>query len=165
MGIFVHLETKNEIINYQVARSHADKGNSKPKIFGERGGKLSSYVITAEVERLKEAMKKPASVEYLNKKLIKSDLVFKLSRFITLGALHAARKERKVLDLAIGEGTIFFQESQSRTKVDSFFQQLQGLDDVQLENAADIILKPIFEDHDFYAIVYFTGLMNLLPSR
>jgi hypothetical protein len=164
MGIFIHLETKDEIINYQVARSRAHKGNSESKIFGERGGKLSSYVITAEVERLKEAMKKPASIEYLNKKLIKSDLIFKLFRFITLAFLHAARKERKVLDMAIGVGTTFFQESQSRTEVDSFFQELQCFDDAQLENAADSIIKSIFEDHDFYAIVYFTGLVNLLPS-
>jgi hypothetical protein len=164
MGIFIHLKTKEEILNHQIARPHVDKGNSAAKILGERGGKLSSYVIAAEVQRLKVALKKPCSIDYLNKKLIKSDLVSKLYRFIILAFLHAAKKDRKVLDMAIGVGTTFFQESQNRTEVDNFFQQLQCLDDILLENAINSKIKSIIEDHDFYAILYFTGLVNLLPS-
>jgi hypothetical protein len=66
--------------------------------------------------------------------------------------------------MAIGVGTTFFQESQNRKEVDNFFQQLQCLDDTQLGNTTDCIIKSIIEDHDFYAIVYFTGLVDLLPS-
>ena len=97
--------------SYQITQPHADKEN--PKIYGERGGKLSSYIIADEGQKLKEVLKKPGSIGYLNKKLIKYDLVFKLFRFLMLAFLHAAKKDRKVLNMAIGVGTTFLLESSS----------------------------------------------------
>ena len=111
MEVFIRLKTKDEILSYQITQPHADKEN--PKIYGERGGKLSSYIIADEGQKLKEVLKKPGSIGYLNKKLIKYDLVFKLFRFLMLAFLHAAKKDRKVLNMAIGVGTTFLLESSS----------------------------------------------------
>jgi hypothetical protein len=128
---------------------------------GERGGKLSSYIIADDIQKLKNALGKPPSIDYLNKKLIKSDLVPKLVKFQLLAFYYAVKKDRSVFDMLIGAAARFFQESESRIDIDNFYQHIKSIDDTELENLVDSEISSIIEDHNIYAVVFFTALLKL----
>ena len=161
LGIFIHLTTKEEILRHQDGRSHSHGRSSSTNIHNDRGGKPSVYVLADDIERLKRAMKKPGSFEYLYKELIKSGLDEKLFKFQHLAFLHAAKMDKRVLDMALGAGAIFFQEPQNRVDTAKLFQQLQQIDDNKLEQSVDSQIKSIIEDRGYYSILFFAGLFKL----
>jgi hypothetical protein len=160
-GIFIHLTTEEEILRRQDGRSHSHEGSSSAKPYNERGGKLSIYILADDVERLKKAMEKPGSIEYLYRKIMKSRLAEKLFKFQALAFLHAAMLDKRVLDIAMGAGAKFFQEPQSRVDTAKSFQQLQQIDDSQLEQAIDGRIKSIVEDRGYYGMLSLAGLFKL----
>jgi hypothetical protein len=160
-GIFIHLTTKEEIIMQQHRRSHSRGRSTATKIYNERGGKLSAYILADEVERLKKVMEKPGSIEYLYQRMIESGLAEKLFRFELLAFLYAAKMDKSVLEMTMGVGWAFFQESPNRIDTAKSFQQLQQIDDNKLEKGIDNQIKSIIEDRGYYVMLFFAGLLKL----
>jgi hypothetical protein len=160
-GIFIHLTTEEEIRRQQDRRSHSYGRSSSTTIYNERGGRLSVYILADDVERLKRAMEKTGSIEYLYREMIKSGLAEKLFKFHALAFLHAAKLDKRVLDMAIGAGASFFQESQGTVDTAKAFQQLQQIDDNKLEQTIDSQIKSIVEDRGYYSMLSLAGLLKL----
>jgi len=160
-GIFIHLTTEEEIRRQQDRRSHSYGRSSSTTIYNERGGRLSVYILADDVERLKRAMEKTGSIEYLYREMIKSGLAEKLFKFHALAFLHAAKLDKRVLDMAIGAGASFFQESQGTVNTAKAFQQLQQIDDNKLEQTIDSQIKSIVEDRGYYSMLSLAGLLKL----
>src|SRR6185437_425797 len=160
-GIFIHLTTEEEIRRQQDRRSHSYGRSSSTTIYNERGGRLSVYILADDVERLKRAMEKTGSIEYLYREMIKSGLAEKLFKFHALAFLHAAKLDKRVLDMAIGAGASFFQESQGIVDTAKAFQQLQQIDDNKLEQTIDSQIKSIVEDRGYYSMLSLAGLLKL----
>ncbi len=160
-GIFIRLTTKEEILRHQDGRSHSHDGSSSAKPYNERGGRLSVYILADDVERLKKAMEKPSSIEYLYRKIMITGLAEKLFKFHALAFLHAAKLDKRVLDMALGTGANFFQEAQSRVDTAKTFQQLQQTDDSILKQHIDSQIKLIVEDPSYYSMLSLAGLFKL----
>ena len=160
-GIFIRLSTEEEILRHQDGRSHLHDGSISAKHYNERGGRLSVYILADDVERLKKAMEKPGSIEYLYRKIMISGLAEKLFKFHALAFLHAAKLDKRVLDMALGTGANFFQESQSRVDTAKSFQQLRQTDDSILEQYVDSQTKSIVEDPGYYSMLSLAGLFKL----
>ena len=133
LGVFIHLTAKEEILRQQDGRSHSHGRPPTTKIYNERGGKLSVYILADDVERLKRAMEKPDGIEYLYRKVIKSGLAEKLFKFQLLAFLYAA-------------------DCQSRVDTANLFQRLQKMDDDKLEQLIDSQMNSIVEDRGYYAM-------------
>jgi hypothetical protein len=160
-GIFIRLTTEEEILRHQDGRSHSHEGASSAEIYNERGGRLSVYILADDVERLKKAMEKPGSIEYLYRKIMISGLAEKLSKFQALAFLHAAKLDKRVLDMALGTGANFFQESQNRVDTAKSFQQLHQTDDSILEQRVNSQIKSVVEDRGYYSMLSLVGLFKL----
>jgi hypothetical protein len=160
-GVFIHLTEKDEIIKLRNGRFGSHATSSSTKIYNERGGKLSVYILSNDIERLKRAMEKPAGIEYLYRKMIESGLAEKLFKFQQLAFLYAAKRNKRILDLSMGAGAAFFQESPSGADTTKLFQQLQQVDDNKLEQVIDSQIKSMVEDRGYYAMLFFAGLLKL----
>jgi hypothetical protein len=160
-GVFIHLTEKDEIIKQRNERSGSRITSSSTKVYNERGGKLSVYILFNDIERLKGSMEKPASIEYLYQKMIESGLAEQLFRFQLLAFFLAAKIDRRILDISMEAGAAFFQESPSGTDTTKLFQRLQLLDDNKLEQEIDNQIKDIVENRDYYAMLFFAGLFKL----
>lgn len=106
-------------------------------------------------------MEKPGSIEYLYQRMIESGLAEKLFRFELLAFLYAAKMDKSVLEMTMGVGWAFFQESPNRIDTAKSFQQLQQIDDNKLEKGIDNQIKSIIEDRGYYVMLFFAGLLKL----
>jgi hypothetical protein len=79
-----------------------NKRTSSKRIYNERGGKLSAYILAEETERLKRALEKPAGIEYIYQKVSKSRLLEEVIKFQILAFLYAAKIDKKLLDATKG---------------------------------------------------------------
>jgi hypothetical protein len=163
-GILIHLSTKDEIVQRQGKPSRSRGRTASKNVYSERGGKLSAYTVAGEVERLKKAMKKPGGIDYLYRKLIKSGLAENMFKFMLLAFLYAAKMDKKILDMTMGAGAAFLQESQSRVNTTNNFQRLQKIDESKLEPAIESQIKSIVKDQGYYVMLFFAGLFKNLDS-
>jgi hypothetical protein len=166
MGIFIHLEGKEEIRRqeHRKTRRPGKKGSSDEVRGDDHGGKQSAYKVTEEVKKLKNAMEKPGAIDFLYEKLIKTGLAHKLAKFKMLACLHAAKIDEAVLHKIMGIGASLMQDNikqQDTTNFKLLHQRLQLFDDNQLEQHADNIAKSLIEDRGYYALLSISGLLKL----
>jgi hypothetical protein len=160
-GIFIHLTTKQEILRQRDGRSNSLRKFSSAEIYNERGGKLSVYTLADDIEKLKRAMEKPGSIEYLYQELIKSGLAERLFKFLLLAFLYSAKIDKKILATAMVVAAAFSQDSQIRIDTAESFRQLQQIDDNKLEEYVEGRIKSIIEDRDYYCMLFIGGLIKL----
>ncbi len=164
-GMVVHLEGKKEIRSYQHHLHRRGRKRSGHVINDHRGGKPSAYKLSDELQKLKKAMTRPAALDYLCDKVIRSGLAIKLAKFNFLAFLHAAKMNKKILECTIGVGASLFQEGFTKEDVNFFrdtSEQLSTKDDNQLAEIADKIAEAAASDPQYYNIVLFmAGLLKL----
>jgi len=164
-GIFIHLEKKAEIRSKERKRHHPGKKSSSDEVRDDdHGGRPSAYIITEEVKKLKEAMKKPGAIEFLYEKIIKSGLAHRFTKFKMLADLHAIKIDETAVHKMMGVGASLMQDNIKEEDTANFkilHQGFQLVDDNQLEQYADNIAKSLIEDRGHYALLYIAGLLKL----
>jgi hypothetical protein len=161
-GIILNLQGKKKIKHHR--HDIHRPGKKSLSNDNDRGGKPSAYIVTADVEKLKKAMKKPRALDFLYDKIIKSGLAHKLAKFSMLAFLYAAKMDERVIHMLMGFGASFFQDNVTEGDTANFnviFQKLQMIDDNQLEQLADSIAKSAIEDRGYYALLFMAGLLKL----
>lgn len=165
MGIFIHLEGKEEIKRQEHKTYRPGKKSSYDEVCdNDRGGKRSAYKVTEKVEKLKNAMEKPEAIDFLYGKIIRSGLAHKLAKFNILSYLHAAKIDETALHKMMGVGASLMQDNIRQEDTASFtlfYQGLQLVDDNQLEQYADRIAKSLIEDRGYYALLSIAGFLKL----
>jgi len=166
MGIFIHLEGKEEIKRQEHRKTHrpGKKGSSHEVRGDDHGGKQSAYKVTEEVKKLKKAMEKPGAIDFLYEKLIKTGLAHKLAKFKMSACLHAAKMDEKALHKMMGIEAFLMQDDIRQEDTANFkllHQRFQLFDDNQIEQYADNIAKSSIEDRGYYALLSIAGFLKL----
>jgi hypothetical protein len=164
LGIFIHLDGKEEIRRHESQPRHPGRTPSSDEIGNNRGGKPSRYIVSEDVEKLKTALEKPNALKYLRDKMARSDLAYRLAKFHFTGFLYAAKMDVRVIPELIGIGRFFYKGSLTREGHDEFKTELLELpkvSDKELEQRAAEIAKSATEDHEYYSFLFMPGLLKV----
>jgi hypothetical protein len=110
----------------------------------DRGGMRSVYTTADHVNRLKGILEKPASLDYLLDRLIKSGLAYKTTKFFVSTALYAMKMDERRYFGLLGVGEAARRQRVLGSDIDKFktlHNGLEILDDRVLEEHADRIAK------------------------
>jgi len=152
------LEGKDEIKSQQ--RKTLRPGKQRSYVYNDRGGKRSAYIITPEFEKLKSVMEKPEAIDLLRKKLIESNLAFKIEKYKTLIIFHAIKMDETVLHKLVKFGASFTKDGIRIGEKE--LSDFKLLDDNQLEQAATIGAELLIKDVDYSKFfVTMCGLFKL----
>jgi hypothetical protein len=165
-GIFVHLEGKKEIGKQKNKRVRPGKKVFSTKDFDDHGGKPSAYKITEEFRKQRKVMENAEAIGLFHKKLIESNLAFKLAKYKISVVLHAMRMDETLLFKTVKLGETFFHHDQSKVENGSaqmaFSTWLQSLDEPRLERLAVQQANSLISNHGYNeCLMSLCGLFKL----
>ena len=99
LGIFVHLERKEDIRNQEYNKQRPGrKGTYNSEVHNnDYGGKPSAEKLAEEVKNLKRVVEKPEAIDFLYEKIIESGLALSLAKYKMLALLHAVKMDEKIV--------------------------------------------------------------------
>jgi hypothetical protein len=164
-GIFIHLEGKEEIRRQERERHRPGKKRSSDEVRDDdHGGRPSAYKVTEEVEKLKKAMKKPGSIDYLYEKIINSNLAHKIEKFNMSALFHATKIDETAIHKLMGVEAALIQGNIKEENTADFrllHKGFQLVDDNQLEQLADNVAKSLIEVRGYYELLSISGFLKL----
>jgi hypothetical protein len=121
LGAYQNIIDKKEI-RHQEKRHRPGKRKASDKPYNDRGGRPSRYKITANVERIKNAMAMPDAVNLLRNRLLLLRIFYEYQKFMIFVLFYALRKNKKaVIDLyRIIYPPEYIQGSEFRTFIGGF---------------------------------------------
>jgi hypothetical protein len=165
------LEEEGILENYQ-GKEHYKKSfpghpgrKSSNEMYEDRGGKRSIYFVNKDVLQLKEVLKKPTAIEYLNHKLINSGYLQKIVKYIIKAFLYLVKSNNSNSLQAFNYSFEILNHKLSKKDVDelpSFVNALENLTDEQIEIMSEKASEGMMKEKEMFSkIVPLFGYVHL----
>ncbi|MGA8084783.1 MAG: hypothetical protein WB988_23255 [Candidatus Nitrosopolaris sp.] len=167
LGVFMHLEGKQEIKRHEHKVRTPRKKGAGYQNGDDRGGNPSAYMMTKDFVKIRKTIEKAAAVEYIHARLISSGLALVLTKHILLAFLHAAKMDKKAFITMMTMGAKFMNDSLTEddtNRSEVSFQNLQSCTDTQMQAIAENLAKFLMNNRSYYEqLVFFIALMKDEP--
>jgi hypothetical protein len=167
LGVFMHLEGKQEIKRHEHKVRTPRKKGAGNQNGDDGGGYPSAYMMTKDFLKIRKTIEKTAAVEYIHAKLISSGLALILTKHILLAFLHAAKMDKKAFLTMMTTGAKFMNEGLTKDDINRFevsFQNLQSSTDTQMQAIAENLAKFLMNNRSYYEqLLFFIALMKDEP--
>ena len=140
MGVFLRIAEQKEIDLYEHDARGPGKKASGTKEGGNRGGNPSAYVISQSLAQIKNTLKKPHAIDYIQAKIIASGLALALTKYKQSAFLYAAKIDKPIFLRMMTIGARLMNEDWTEDdthKLGDTFQALQSLSDDQVQELAE----------------------------
>jgi hypothetical protein len=140
-------------------RPPASKSDEKSR------GKKSIYIVTEDIEQLKMTLQNPESKEYLYEKLIKTDTISKIIKYIISAAFYILKiQDSKVIQL-LKQTSLLIDYKLTQKDVDNMIYLIRFLkiiDDRRIDSISNQATEDILKSKDFfYTFVPLFGFIKL----
>jgi hypothetical protein len=167
LGVFMHLEGKQEIKLHEHKVTTPGKKSVDNQNGDDRGGYPSAYKMTKDFVKIRKTIEKTAAVEYIHAKLISSGLALALTKHVLLASLHAAKMDKKVFITMMTMGAKFVNDRLTEDDINRLevsFQNLQSITDTQMQAIAENLAKFLMNNRSYYEqLLFFIALMKDEP--
>jgi hypothetical protein len=146
-GTLLHLTKKDEIKEFERETRRPGKKTSSDQ---DNGGKPSAYLLTEELQKMKNVMEKPGAKELFYMQIDIDDLAYKLMKYIMLAVLHAAKTDENALSTLLSFGAAPIQHAIKKEDILEFNAKHQWLlDHNHLEEFVNSAAEDFVRSHGF----------------
>jgi hypothetical protein len=167
LGVFMHLEGKQEIKRQEHKVATPGKKRAGNQNGDDRGGYPSAYIMTKDFINIRNTIEKTAAVEYIHAKLISSNLALVLTKHILLPFLYAAKMDKRAFITMMTMGAKFMNDRLTENDINKFelsFQNLQSYTDTQMQAIAENLARFLMNNRSYYEqLLFFIALMKDEP--